>query len=90
MRTIGPGQSVKSRPPTVLDLGLRRGLRTILLMKFLDFKSELAFLHDLVIELMPSAHRCIFGPWEVGERVKVKAINNETQEINKVHKKCAC
>jgi hypothetical protein len=56
----------------------------------LDFKSELAFLDDLVIELMPSAHRCIFGPWEVGERVKVKAIDNETQEINKVHKKCAC
>jgi hypothetical protein len=45
----------------------------------LDFESKLAFLHDLVIEFMPSADRCIFGPWEVGERVKVKAIDDETQ-----------
>ena len=57
------------------------GRQTILLVQFLDFESELPFLHDFVVEFMPSADGCVFGPGEIGERVKVEAVDGETQGV---------
>lgn len=56
-------------------------LPTILLVIFLNNKSELTFSDNLVIVLMPSADSRILGTWEPCKRMEIESIDDENKEI---------
>lgn len=53
-------------------------------MEFLDLEGELSLLDNLIVELMPPADGGVFGTGELGERVKVEAIDNQSHEVEDV------
>ena len=59
-------------------------------MQFLDFKSKLSLLHNLIVEFVPSADCCILRSGECCQWMEIKAVYNQTQEIADPQDRRAC
>lgn len=54
---------------------------TVLLVKLLDLEGELAFQYDLVVELVPSAERRVFGAGEFCQWMKVEPVYHKRSNV---------